>query len=91
MNQQSDLIDVQSGVIVDAITVRKEILSVETKAGGVTFALANILTKGRGGAAADVLAPDDKYLNARKDSVDRTLREAIEEAVATLARRLAAP
>ena len=85
------VIDVQSGVIVDAITVRKEIHSEETKAGGVTFALANILTKGRGGAAADVLASDDKYLNARKDSVDRTLREAIEEAVATLARRLAAP
>ncbi len=41
--------------------------------------------------AIDALAPDDKYTSARKDSVDQTLREAIEEAVAELARRLAAP
>lgn len=83
--------DVESGVIVDAVTVRKEILSVETKVMGVTSALANLLTRGRGGAVAEALAPDDKYVNARKDSVDRTLRQAIEEAVADLAGRLAAP
>ncbi len=85
------VIDVESGVIVDAVAVRKEIRAVETKVVGVTFALANVLTRGRGSAAANALAPDDKYVITRRDSLDRTLREAIEEAVAALTTRWVAP
>jgi curli biogenesis system outer membrane secretion channel CsgG len=82
--------DVESGVVVDAIDVRREIKGVETKVGGVTTALANILTRGRGGALAEALAPTDEYVNARKDSVDKALRDAIEEAVNEIAKRFAA-
>ncbi len=81
--------DVESGVVVDAIDVRREIKGVETKVGGVTTALTNLLTRGRGGALAEALAPTDEYVNARKDSVDKALREAIEEAVNEIAKRFA--
>ncbi len=81
--------DVESGIVVDAIDVRKEIKGEETKVGGVTTALANILTRGRGGALADMLAPRDEYINARKESVDKALRDAIEEAVNEIAKRFA--
>ena len=82
--------DVESGIVVDAIDVRREIKGIETKVGGVTTALANILTRGRGGALAEALAPTDEYVNARKDSVDKALRDAIEEAVGEIAKRFAA-
>ena len=82
--------DVESGIVVDAIDIRKEIKSVETKAGGVTTALANILTRGRAGGLVEALAPTDEYVNVRKDSVDKALREAIEEAVNEIAKRFAA-
>ena len=81
--------DVESGIVVDAIDIRKEIKSVATKAGGVTTALANILTRGRGGGLIEALAPSDEYVNVRKDSVDKALREAIEEAVNEIAKRFA--
>lgn len=81
--------DVESGIVVDAIDVRKEIKSVETKVGGLTTALANALTRGRGGGLVDALAPTDEYLNVRKDSMDKALREAIEEAVNEIAKRFA--
>jgi curli biogenesis system outer membrane secretion channel CsgG len=81
--------DVESGIVVDAIDVRREIKGVETKVGGVTTGLANILTRGRGGALANALAPSDEYVNARKDSIDKALRDAIEEAVGEIAKRFA--
>lgn len=81
--------DVESGIVVDAIDVRKEIKSVETKAGGLTTALANVLTRGRGGGLVDALVPTDEYLNVRKDSMDKALREAIEAAVNEIAKRFA--
>ena len=81
--------DVESGIVVDAIDVRREIKGVETKVGGVTTALTNLLTRGRGGALMDALAPTDEYVNARKESVDKALRDAIEEAVGEIAKRFA--
>ena len=82
------VIDVESGVIVDAVTVRRDIHTEETHVGGFTTALANILTKGRNPDAVAAMAPDDKYVSARKDSLDKALREAIEAAVADLAGKL---
>jgi curli biogenesis system outer membrane secretion channel CsgG len=80
--------DVESGIVVDAVTVRKEIKWVKSEVSGVTSALANILSKGRTGQAAELLTPNDSYSNERKDSVDATLREAINEAVREIAKRL---
>lgn len=85
------LTDVESGVVVDAATVRKEMKSVETKVAGVTSALANLFTKGRAGAVAEALSPTDQYASARRDGVDRALREAIEEAIQQIAQRLEKP
>lgn len=82
--------DVESGVVVDAIDVRREINGVETKVGGLTTALANLLTRGRGGGLVEALAPTDEYVNVRKESIDKALREAIEEAVNEIAKRFAA-
>jgi curli biogenesis system outer membrane secretion channel CsgG len=80
--------DVESGLVVEAVTVRKELKTVETKVAGVTSILAGLLTRGRGSAVADALTPTDQYENTRKDSLDRGLREAIDEAVAEIAERL---
>jgi len=82
--------DVESGVVVDAVDVRKELKTVETKVSGVTSALANLLTRGRASQAVDMLSPTDETTSARKDSLDRALREAIEEAVGVIAKRFAA-
>ena len=84
------LTDVESGLVVDAVTVRKQLLSTETKVAGVGGALANLLTRGRGSTLANALSPTDQYLSARKDSLDRALREAIDDAVAEVARRFTA-
>ena len=78
------VIDVESGIVVEAVNARKEIKGVETKAGGFTSALANLVTRGRGSAVAEVLVPADSYVSARKDSVDKALREAIETAVVSI-------
>jgi curli biogenesis system outer membrane secretion channel CsgG len=79
--------DVESGVVVDAIDVRRDIKATETKAGGITSALANTFLRGRTAAAAQALAPSDEMVSARKDSVDKALREAITEAVTEIAKR----
>lgn len=79
--------DVDSGVVVDAVTVRKELKSVETRVAGIGSALATLATRGRGSGLVNALAPADEYVNARKDSLDRGLREAIDEAVGQLVKR----
>ncbi|MES2297935.1 MAG: CsgG/HfaB family protein [Pseudomonadota bacterium] len=80
------VIDVESGVVLDAITVRKEIVNVETNAGGVSTALVNAFTRGR----ASALAPSDAMSSARQGGVDNALRLAIEEAVGEIALRFGA-
>ncbi len=81
--------DVESGIVIDAIDVRREIKGEATKAGGLTNMLANTLLRGRAAGVAQALAPTDEYTSERKDSVDRALREAIEEAVNEIAKRFA--
>jgi curli biogenesis system outer membrane secretion channel CsgG len=80
------VVDIESGEVLDAINVRKEILGEETSAGGITTALANVLTHGRGNAVTDALAPSDTITSARQGSVDSALRLAIEEAVNEIAK-----
>ena len=84
------VVDIESGVVLDAIDVRKDILGEETSVGGVTTALSNVLTRGRGNAAGNALAPNDNITSARKGSVDSALRLAIEDAVNELTRRFGA-
>jgi curli biogenesis system outer membrane secretion channel CsgG len=82
------IIDVESGVVVDAVDVRKELQSVEKKVAGVSNAIANAATGGRLGALLAAGGAVDEYVQARRDSLDRAVREAIEEAVGVLAQRL---
>ncbi len=79
--------DVESGVVVDAIDVRKEIKGEESKVSGITSAIGNALTKGRLGQVLQAGQATDEYVSARKDSVDKALREAIEQAVNEIAKR----
>lgn len=81
--------DVESGVVVDAVSVRKELITQQKRLSGVGSVLANLLTKGRGGAAAEALMPSDEFTSDRKDSTDKALREAIEQAVKEIAGRFA--
>jgi curli biogenesis system outer membrane secretion channel CsgG len=82
------VIEIDSGVVVDAIDVRKAIKTTETRVGGLFSALSSVVTRGRGSEVANALAPTDEYTRARKDSIDKALREAIEEAVNVIAKRL---
>ena len=75
------LIDVESGTVIDAQTVRKKMLTVESKAGGILNALGGHFLKGAARDIAQNSAPIDQISSARKDSVDKALREAIEEAI----------
>jgi curli biogenesis system outer membrane secretion channel CsgG len=79
--------DVESGVVVDAVSVRKELISQKKKLAGVGSTLIGLLTNGRGGAAAQALTPTDEFTNERKDSTDKALREAIQQAVNEIAGR----
>jgi curli biogenesis system outer membrane secretion channel CsgG len=82
--------DVESGVVVDAIDVRKKLTGEETSAGGLTSAIGNAVTSGRTARMLRNGAASDEYVSARKDSIDKALREAIEEAVNTIAKRFGA-
>jgi curli biogenesis system outer membrane secretion channel CsgG len=79
--------DVESGVVVDAIDIRKELKGEESKVSGLTSALGNALTKGRLGQVLQAGQATDEYVSARKDSIDKALREAIEQAVNEIAKR----
>lgn len=82
--------DVESGIAVDAIDVRKKLTGEETAAGGLTSAIGNAVTRGRAAKVLREGGAADEYTSARKDSVDRALREAIEEAVNMIAKRFGA-
>jgi curli biogenesis system outer membrane secretion channel CsgG len=81
--------DVESGVVVDAVSVRKDLISKQSRVAGVGSALANLFTRGRSKEVIDALAPTDEAVSERKDSVDKALREAIEQAVNEIAKRFA--
>jgi curli biogenesis system outer membrane secretion channel CsgG len=79
--------DVESGVVVDAIDIRKELKGEESKVSGLTSAIGNALTKGRLGQVLQAGQATDEFVSARKDSIDKALREAIEQAVNEIAKR----
>jgi curli biogenesis system outer membrane secretion channel CsgG len=79
--------DVESGVVVDAIDIRKELKGEESKVSGLTSAIGNALTKGRLGQVLQAGQATDEFVSARRDSIDKALREAIEQAVNEIAKR----
>jgi len=79
------IIDAASGLVVDAVNVKKEIEAGSTSVSGVGKALQSLFSwKGK---SMPVSVDGDMKLT-RKDSVDRALRSCIEAAVAELAKRI---
>jgi curli biogenesis system outer membrane secretion channel CsgG len=77
------VINAQTGLVIDAINVRKEI-----KAASMDFSGLGSLLKSTGlSHGSDT--PDAQVATAKKDGVERQLRECIEEAVFKLVQRLA--
>ena len=81
------VIDIESGIAIDAIEVRRDIFGEETTVGGSTAGLLNAISNGKVGAIGDALAPTFERKSARKEGVDRALRFVIDEAVIELAKR----
>jgi curli biogenesis system outer membrane secretion channel CsgG len=81
------IVDVQSGLVVDAVNTVKTIESSTSQVSGVGNLLGSL--RGLQGKAMK-LDVDADHRSSRKESVDRALRACIEVAVAELARRLAA-
>lgn len=81
------IVDVQSGLVVDAVNVVK---SIEAKTSSVS-GVGNLLGSLRGLSGKSLPVPVDvESRSSRKEGVDRALRACIEVAVAELARRLTA-
>jgi curli biogenesis system outer membrane secretion channel CsgG len=88
-NQESLAIDVRivdahSGVVVDAVTVKKALRSESSSVSGVGALLGTVLAqKGR----SSVYAPDVNVQQSQREGVDAALRDAINEAVLVLVKR----
>lgn len=81
------VVEVDSGLVVDAVNVRKAIESSGTTVAGVGNLLSSIRAlSGRGDIP---LNPDVSYRSSRRESVDKALRACIEFAVAELVQRYA--
>jgi curli biogenesis system outer membrane secretion channel CsgG len=80
------VLEVASGDIVDVVTVRKPIASETSSVAGVGNLIGTVLSQ-RGRSTTYV--PDVQMQQQRRESLDQALREAIDQAVATLALRLA--
>jgi curli biogenesis system outer membrane secretion channel CsgG len=79
------IVDAATGEILDVVTVRKPILGDAFNVSGVGNLVATAMAaKGRNTA----FVPDVQYDQQRKQSLDVALRDAIDQAVVTLAQRL---
>jgi curli biogenesis system outer membrane secretion channel CsgG len=82
------IVDVQSGLVVDAVNTTKTLEASTTQVSGVGNLLGSLRSlQGKGAPKVEV---DADHRSSRKESVDRALRACIEVAVAELARRLTA-
>ena len=79
------IVDVHTGLVVDAVNVVKEIEASTSNVSGVGNLLGALLS--RSGKSLPV-SLDAESRTSRKEGVDRALRACIEVAVAELARRL---
>lgn len=79
------VVDVETGEVVDVVTVRKPIASDDASVSGVGNLVGTVLArKGRD----PTFVPDAQYQQQRKEGVDVALRAAIDQAVVALAGRL---
>ncbi|MDP1658232.1 MAG: CsgG/HfaB family protein [Methylotenera sp.] len=79
------IIDASNGDMLDAINIRKDISSGATSVSGIG-ALANTVLAQKGKTPSPY-TPEVSHQSTRKGSLDSALREALEEAVRTLAER----
>lgn len=82
------IVDVQSGLVVDAVNTTKTLEASTTQVSGVGNLLGSL--RSLQGKGAPKLEVDADHRSSRKEGVDRALRACIEVAVAELARRLTA-
>lgn len=79
------IVDASSGLVIDAVNVRKKIEATSTSVSGVGRLAQSIFSrKGK----SIPLNPDANVKSSRKESVDKALRSCIEAAVYELAKRL---
>lgn len=79
------IVDAESGLVIDAVNVRKKIEAANTSVSGVGK-LAQSIFSLRGKSLP--LNPDANVKSSRKESVDKALRSCIEAAVYELAKRI---
>lgn len=79
------IVDASSGLVVDAVNVRKKLEATSTSVSGVGRLAQSLLA--RKGKSVP-LNPDANVKSSRKESVDKALRACIEAAVYELAKRL---
>ena len=82
------VIEVESGIVADAIKIRKPIYGEATEVGGIGDALTNIVSQRFLGGAVQA-AGSKEYESKRKDSIDAVLRQCIDAAVKQIAERFA--
>ncbi|TFH31394.1 MAG: hypothetical protein E4G97_04355 [Deltaproteobacteria bacterium] len=91
------IVDAETGIVVDAVNVRKKIESTSGIVSGVGKLAQYFLARRGNSAALDALNtanavnqlnPDDNVKSARKEGVDKALRSCIETCVYELAKRL---
>ena len=80
------VIEVESGVVADAIKVRKPIKGESTEVGGIGDAITNAVSQRFLGGAVQA-SGNKEYESKRKDSIDEVMRLCIEEAVQQIAER----
>lgn len=80
------VVEVDTGDIIDVVTVRKSISSDTSSVSGIGNAIGTVLSR-RGRDTTYV--PDARVQQSRKESLDEALREAIDTAVVELAKRFA--
>lgn len=79
------IVDAESGLVIDAVNVRKKIEATSTSVSGVGQLAQSIFTR-RGKTVP--LNPNANIKSSRKESVDMALRSCIEAAVYELAKRI---
>ncbi len=82
------IIEVDSGIVADAIKVRKQLKGSSTSVGGIGDAITNNLSQQFLGGAIQSFG-NKEYEAVQKESLDNALRQAIEEAVQRIATRFA--
>ena len=80
------VIEVESGIVADAIKIRKPIKGEATEVGGIGDAITNVVSQRFLGGAVQA-SGNKEYESKRKDSIDEVMRLCIEEAVQQIAQR----